>query len=472
MARIFISYSRRDEVLARRLAGSLSQMGADIWLDVDDIPVGMNWSSAIQQGLDTCDLMILILSPDSMASHNVANEWQFYLDHRKLLVPVLARPTQVHFQLNRIQYVDFHAQPYELALGQLVTKLAQQGVRLNVPPELRNIPLPATPHTYTVPKARGGGAARGLLIAGGLATMGAVAVLALIVLALLPTLSTGNRDTTTPIPTTPANTDVPQPPTFDPILGLATARANSYPPGPDYIAQREWAFSSYLVQLWQDSVTQEVALTIDSPNQPHIEHKSYFANPEFNNLIGADLNGDGYPDVVFEQNPGGATGSNCITVFYSLAPTIIKALEPRTSVSCGSQFTDLDGDGVSEFTAYDDTFKYQFCSGAASPSPQAILRYDPDRQQYLPAGSRYPSLYDSAITQLGMTRETVQATYNAGDTETAKCLALAPVLNYLYSGREDRAWSELERLYPFPDLEEFRTTIVTIAASSDLYRRP
>jgi hypothetical protein len=36
--RIFISYSRHDEDFARRLATSLSDMGADVWIDVEDIP--------------------------------------------------------------------------------------------------------------------------------------------------------------------------------------------------------------------------------------------------------------------------------------------------------------------------------------------------------------------------------------------------------------------------------------------------
>jgi hypothetical protein len=49
MARIFISYSRVDEAFARQLAKTLSEYGADVWIDVEDIPAGMKWSSAIQQ---------------------------------------------------------------------------------------------------------------------------------------------------------------------------------------------------------------------------------------------------------------------------------------------------------------------------------------------------------------------------------------------------------------------------------------
>jgi hypothetical protein len=98
MPRIFISYSRNDETFARQLATSLSDMGADIWIDIEDIPAGMKWSSAIQQGLDSGDLLIVIISPDSMGSHNVEDEWQYYLDNGKPVIPVLIQPTKIHFQ--------------------------------------------------------------------------------------------------------------------------------------------------------------------------------------------------------------------------------------------------------------------------------------------------------------------------------------------------------------------------------------
>ncbi len=131
--RIFISYSRSDQDFARRLATSLSQMGADVWIDVEDIPVGMKWSSAIQQGLDGGQLLIVIISPDSMASRNVEDEWQYYLDGGKPIVPVLLRPAKIHFQLNRLQYIDFHSQTYEKAIGQLYAELWAKGLSLNPP---------------------------------------------------------------------------------------------------------------------------------------------------------------------------------------------------------------------------------------------------------------------------------------------------------------------------------------------------
>lgn len=133
MPRIFISYSRTDEDFARRLATSLSEMGADVWIDIEDIPAGLKWSSAIQEGLDSADLMIVIVSPESMASRNVEDEWQYYLDQRKQIIPVLLKPARVHFQLNRIQYIDFMNDSYERALVKLHTELRRKGVHLQLP---------------------------------------------------------------------------------------------------------------------------------------------------------------------------------------------------------------------------------------------------------------------------------------------------------------------------------------------------
>ncbi|MCU0499189.1 MAG: TIR domain-containing protein [Anaerolineae bacterium] len=132
-ARIFISYSRKDAAFARQIATSLSDAGADVWIDVEDIPAGMKWSTAIQHGLRHCEVMIVILSPDSMASINVEDEWQYFLDKKKPIVPILWRPTEIHFQLSRIQWVNFCHHPYNDALLRLFNELQRNGCDLPTP---------------------------------------------------------------------------------------------------------------------------------------------------------------------------------------------------------------------------------------------------------------------------------------------------------------------------------------------------
>ena len=158
MARIFISYRRTDEAFARQLATSLSNAGADVWIDVDDIPAGMKWSTAIQEGLRTCDVLIVIITSESMASRNVEDEWQFFLAEGKLIVPVLLRQAQVHFQLRGIQYVDFKSQPYDVAFAQLHAELRRQGVDLRpLATSAPSVPLPdkSTRETGVPPRTGG-----------------------------------------------------------------------------------------------------------------------------------------------------------------------------------------------------------------------------------------------------------------------------------------------------------------------------
>ncbi|QPC83499.1 toll/interleukin-1 receptor domain-containing protein [Phototrophicus methaneseepsis] len=126
MARIFISYSRTDESFAYQLATYLEEVGAEVWIDQTHIRAGKNWSNAIQQGLDDADVMLVVLSPDSMASVNVTNEWQYFFDNGKTIIPVLWQPTKVHFQLHRLQYVDFHSQPFDAAMDQLTIELTNR----------------------------------------------------------------------------------------------------------------------------------------------------------------------------------------------------------------------------------------------------------------------------------------------------------------------------------------------------------
>ena len=131
MNRVFISYSRQDEAFARRLATELDQAGADVWIDVDDIPAGMKWSTAIQAGLDSADGMLVVLSPDAMASSNVEDEWQYFMDHDKPVIPIWWRPTKVHFQLHRLQYIDFNTRPFDEAVLDLYAELGRKGLSLN-----------------------------------------------------------------------------------------------------------------------------------------------------------------------------------------------------------------------------------------------------------------------------------------------------------------------------------------------------
>jgi hypothetical protein len=123
MKRIFVSYSRKDENFARKLATALSTAGYDLWIDVDDIPAGMNWNPAIQTGLQRMQVLIVVVSPDSMVSPKVLDEMDYAWTHGKRIIPLLYRPADMRYPLKQMQYIDFHNDTFERAMQRLIDEI-------------------------------------------------------------------------------------------------------------------------------------------------------------------------------------------------------------------------------------------------------------------------------------------------------------------------------------------------------------
>jgi hypothetical protein len=140
---IFVSYAREDSGFALRLGQDLRAAGAQIWLDQLDIPAGARWDEAVQEALARCPSLLVVLSPDSVASDNVMDEVSFALDEGKLVVPVICRPCEIPFRLRRVQYIDC-TRDYDAALAKLTSTLAAgQAAPPRPPPKVKPEPRPA-----------------------------------------------------------------------------------------------------------------------------------------------------------------------------------------------------------------------------------------------------------------------------------------------------------------------------------------
>ena len=104
---VFISYAREDSDFALRLATGLRNAGLDVWLDQLSIRPGEPWDDAIETALTSASTLLLILSPDAVASKTVMDELGFALDEGKRIVPVLHRPCRVPLRIKRLHYADF-----------------------------------------------------------------------------------------------------------------------------------------------------------------------------------------------------------------------------------------------------------------------------------------------------------------------------------------------------------------------------
>lgn len=133
--RIFFSYARRDADFVLKVASALRSDGVELWVDQLHIPSGERWDESVQVALKSCSCLVVVLSPYSVNSHNVLDEVDYALREQKPVVPVLLRPCEIPFRLNRIQHIDFTAgydNGYRVLLAALTT--AKSPIAAQPPP--------------------------------------------------------------------------------------------------------------------------------------------------------------------------------------------------------------------------------------------------------------------------------------------------------------------------------------------------
>jgi hypothetical protein len=122
----FLSYSRSDERFALRLAKDLRDHGVAMWVDQLDIRPSEHWDRAIERAVSACRGLVVILSPRSVASDNVADEISFAIDSGKSVLPVMIEKCVLPLRITRMHVVDATGS-YEKALRQCLGELQRPG---------------------------------------------------------------------------------------------------------------------------------------------------------------------------------------------------------------------------------------------------------------------------------------------------------------------------------------------------------
>src|SRR5262245_26548146 len=136
----FISYSRRDYYFAESLALHLMRRGVPVWLDVKDLDPGGLWEQDLDAALDRASAVILVVSPDSMKTVNVRNEWVRARDRGKRIVIAYVRRAQLPPELADCEAVDFRGS-FMPSLDDLVSLLS----RPSTASPHHGLPYPALP---------------------------------------------------------------------------------------------------------------------------------------------------------------------------------------------------------------------------------------------------------------------------------------------------------------------------------------
>ena len=113
--KIFISYKSEYRVHAEELRTKLLEWGFSPWLDVFDIPFGTTpntkgWDDAVFEGMKPAEIVIGLMTPESVKSQNVLDEWDYALRNHKRLLLLFQKDIpeeDIPLRYGRIQRIDF-----------------------------------------------------------------------------------------------------------------------------------------------------------------------------------------------------------------------------------------------------------------------------------------------------------------------------------------------------------------------------
>ena len=81
-AKIFVSYSRKDKVVAEAYRLAQLALGNDVFMDTYSIRTGEDWRVALARAIDSADVFQLFWSENAATSDNVHDEWDYALHYR------------------------------------------------------------------------------------------------------------------------------------------------------------------------------------------------------------------------------------------------------------------------------------------------------------------------------------------------------------------------------------------------------
>ena len=115
---LFLSYSRKDQDFALRLAADLREAGLPIWVDQIDIRPSERWDRITEGALRQSPAMVLVLSPRSTISDMVLDEIAVAADAGKIIIPVMMEAAALPLRIARLQFIDATGD-YALALERI-----------------------------------------------------------------------------------------------------------------------------------------------------------------------------------------------------------------------------------------------------------------------------------------------------------------------------------------------------------------
>src|SRR5271166_1832735 len=180
-------------------------------------------------------------------------------------------------------------------------------------------------------------------------------------------------------------------------------------------------------------------------------------------ISGTDLNGDGKPEIVLSGYSGGL--HCCYTyeiVSLDAKPQVLHTFSNPVPIQFEKQ-----ADGTVLIRASDGVFDYFMVPHQEAVIPQLVLR--PEGNNLVDVSAQYPDLYDKEIAQTRgrLTTEELEKFRKSNyhdklftDQFPTVRKVLTIVLDYMYSGREEKAWQALDEMWPAADVTRVKSLII------------
>jgi hypothetical protein len=164
----FISYAHRDAPWVQALQANLERCLAaagrpgKVFLDTVDLASGRSWVGQLQAGLDRSEQLILVATPEALASPRVADEWRSFIAgrpdwhlgrfHVVHLVDVRFPPFLS--QIQRVDFRDATEERYRQEIRNLVASLLGHSDNRRLPPLPPDLRIPSPPAGRLPPDLR------------------------------------------------------------------------------------------------------------------------------------------------------------------------------------------------------------------------------------------------------------------------------------------------------------------------------
>lgn len=130
---VFVSYSSQDKERVFSLIEKLRGNGVSVWVDQGGLDGAVLWSEEIVEAIESCKVLLLMLSTSSVSSHNVVKEVALSSERKKHILPVYLErvdlPKSLQYPLAGIQHVD-HVEDSDTNFTSVLRSLTRMGVSL------------------------------------------------------------------------------------------------------------------------------------------------------------------------------------------------------------------------------------------------------------------------------------------------------------------------------------------------------